>query len=84
MIICGTWHLIKYLAIPDFDCKNNTLGYGFINKTIEKPCDDGKEGNIIYKCQINLVIGKHIWDPIQDNCVVRVIKELETTAQVTY
>ncbi|XP_056619747.1 adhesion G protein-coupled receptor F5-like [Triplophysa dalaica] len=61
---------------PEYTCEKNVLGIGKENETKEGPCDNGMEGNITYKCQ------KGTWNEIQDNCVVKVIDDLETESQV--
>lgn len=72
--------LYQLLSSLDFTCKDVKLGFGKTNDTTEGPCDNGKEGNMQYKC----VQDKKVWILIQDNCVLKVIKDLETEAKVIY
>ncbi|KAI7799809.1 putative G-protein coupled receptor 110 [Triplophysa rosa] len=70
-----SWHLIKYLQTPDFTCQDNTLGFGKTNDMTKGLCENGKEGSITYKCKSNG------WAIEQDDCVLKVIKDLESKLQ---
>ncbi|XP_055042517.2 adhesion G-protein coupled receptor F1 [Misgurnus anguillicaudatus] len=58
-----------------FDCEDNKLGFGKTNNMTEGPCDIGSEGSITYICDSKQ------WKLTQDNCVLKVIKDLESKAQ---
>ncbi|XP_051951855.1 uncharacterized protein LOC127622028 isoform X3 [Xyrauchen texanus] len=60
-----------------FDCKNESLGFGQQGATVKGPCGNRKEGNITYECQL-----PGNWIQIQENCVLRVFKELERLSKV--
>ncbi|XP_056619749.1 uncharacterized protein LOC130433963 [Triplophysa dalaica] len=59
----------------DFNCQNNTLGFGKTNDMTKGLCESGKEGSITYKCISN------VWEIEQDDCVLKVIKDLESKLQ---
>nr|XP_055042517.1 adhesion G-protein coupled receptor F1-like [Misgurnus anguillicaudatus] len=71
----GLFVTIKYLSSPDFDCEDNKLGFGKTNNMTEGLCDIGSEGSITYICDSKQ------WKPIKNNCVLKVIKDLESKAQ---
>ncbi|XP_073667574.1 adhesion G protein-coupled receptor F4-like [Paramisgurnus dabryanus] len=63
-------------SIEEFECEDNKLGFGRTNNTTEGLCDIGSEGSKTYTCKSSE------WKLTQDNCVLKVIKDLESKAQV--
>ncbi|XP_056619642.1 adhesion G protein-coupled receptor F4-like [Triplophysa dalaica] len=62
-------------STEDFTCQDNALGIGKTNDRTKGLCESGKEGSITYKC-----ISK-VWEIEQDDCVLKVIKDLESRVQ---
>ncbi|XP_057208575.1 adhesion G protein-coupled receptor F5-like isoform X4 [Triplophysa rosa] len=62
-------------STEDFTCQDNTLGFGKTNDMTKGLCENGKEGSITYKCKSNG------WAIEQDDCVLKVIKDLESKLQ---
>lgn len=49
-----------------------------MDETFTGACENGKEGTITYQC----TSGE--WKTIEDNCVVKVIKDLQRKVEVIY
>ncbi|XP_051581288.1 adhesion G protein-coupled receptor F5-like [Myxocyprinus asiaticus] len=60
----------------EFDCINEILGCGKTDDMVKGTCDIGMEGNITYKCESN-----KMWRKKLDNCVLKVIKDLDRKAE---
>ncbi|XP_057209458.1 adhesion G protein-coupled receptor F5-like isoform X1 [Triplophysa rosa] len=67
-------------TVNEFDCKNETLGVGKFGDIVKGPCEKGLEGRITYECQ--RINSKHDWKPIQRECVVEAIQDLERKVEV--
>lgn len=64
------------MSTTDFTCQDDTLGFGQINDTTKGLCETGKEGSKTYTCTSTG------WKVEQDDCVLKVIKDLESKVQV--
>ncbi|XP_067273926.1 adhesion G protein-coupled receptor F4-like [Pseudorasbora parva] len=67
-----SWNSVTVnLVTGAFDC-NDYHGVGNIDETVTGACEKGKEGTIIYKCSLSKK-----WEELQNDCVVKVIKDLQ-------
>nr|XP_055042506.1 alpha-tectorin-like [Misgurnus anguillicaudatus] len=73
---------VQVQTVREFDCINDTLGVGKVGDNVMGLCEKGLEGYITYKCQqMNL---KYDWIPIQRDCVVKAIKDLDRKTKVLF
>ena len=68
------WTLIS----AETSCEDDEFGVGKEEDIVTVACDEGNVGQQQYKCTNSK------WVPLQDNCVLEVIKNLEDQSQVMF
>nr|XP_055042508.1 adhesion G protein-coupled receptor F5-like isoform X1 [Misgurnus anguillicaudatus] len=74
---------IQVQTVREYNCTNDTLGVGKIGDIVTGLCEKDLEGLITYECKPISDL-KYDWIPIQRDCVVQAIKDLERKAEVLF